>query len=45
MKLIVPGKDLHNGNMTAPEWWPHTTGDKAVRYKDPDHLVKPGRSD
>jgi hypothetical protein len=46
VKLVEPKKQTHHpytkGDEKAPPWWPNTTGEKAVRHKEPDHLLKPG---
>ncbi|KAL2074972.1 hypothetical protein VTL71DRAFT_8752 [Oculimacula yallundae] len=44
VKLVEPKKQTHHpytkGNEKAPPWWPKGTGDKAVRHKEPDHLLR-----
>lgn len=49
VKLVEPKKQTHHpytkGDDKAPPWWPNTTGDHNVRHKEPDHLLKPGKSD
>lgn len=48
VKLVEPKKQTHHpytgGNAGAPPWWPPTTGENGVRHKEPDHLLKPGKS-
>jgi hypothetical protein len=47
VKLIEPKKQTHHpytkGAAMAPPWWPQTTGENAVRHREPDHLYKPGK--
>lgn len=47
VKLVEPKKQTHHpytkGNEHAPDWWPSTTGENAIRHKEPDHLLKNGR--
>lgn len=48
VKLVEPKKQTHHpytkGDIKAPPWWPDTKGENAVRHKEPDHLLKPGKS-
>jgi len=48
VKLVEPKKQTHHpytkGDEQAPPWWPPTTGDFKVRHREPDHLLKPGKS-
>jgi hypothetical protein len=47
VKLIEPKKRTHypytKGDIKAPPWWPDTKGNKSVRHKEPDHLLRPGK--
>ncbi|KAF8858628.1 hypothetical protein BDZ45DRAFT_393465 [Acephala macrosclerotiorum] len=47
VKLIEPKKQKHypytKGDDKAPPWWPKTIGENRVRYKEPDHLLRPER--
>ena len=48
VKLVEPKKQTHHpytkGDAKAPPWWPKGTGDNNVRHKEPDHLLRPGKS-
>lgn len=48
VKLVEPRKQTSfpytGGNERAPPWWPSTTGQEAVRHREPDHLLKHGMS-
>lgn len=48
VKMIEPKKQTHHpytkGDEKRPPWWPPTTGENCVRHREPDHLLKPGRS-
>ncbi|RFU24067.1 hypothetical protein B7463_g12271, partial [Scytalidium lignicola] len=44
VKVVEPKKQTHypytGGAAKAPPWWPPTTGENAIRHKEPDHLYK-----
>lgn len=48
VKLVEPKKQTHHpytkGDDKKPPWWPNTTGENHVRHREPDHLLKPGKS-
>lgn len=48
VKLVEPRKQTHHpytgGDERAPSWWPEMFGEFGVRHKEPDHLLKPGKS-
>ena len=48
VKLVEPKKQTHypytKGAEKAPPWWPETSGDNHVRHREPDHLLKAGKS-
>jgi hypothetical protein len=49
VKLVEPKKQTHypytRGDEAAPPWWPIRPGEEShVRHKEPDHLLKPGKS-
>jgi hypothetical protein len=47
VKLIEPKKQTDypyaKGNISAPPWWPPTTGENKVRHINPENLLKPGK--
>jgi hypothetical protein len=47
VKLLEPKQQTHHpytkGDGSAPPWWPPTTGVNHVRYKETNHLLKPGK--
>ena len=46
VKFVEPKKQSHypysKGDIAAPPWWPDTKGNRSVRHKEPDHLLRPG---
>jgi hypothetical protein len=50
VKLVEPKKQTHHpytkGDEGAPDWWPKEVkgGEKNMRHKEPDHLLKKGKS-
>jgi hypothetical protein len=49
VRLIEPRKQTHypytKGNISAPPWWPPTTGENKVRHINPENLLKPGEKE